>query len=206
MATTSGGFNIGGNGLRAKLSDEPVYRRLATNLAPAESSRGDPGVLLDGAELTGQSIQIAPLSGLPATLCYVKVVPLTAAEVESARAKSKHRTSIATFDGHSWIWPFKPTTAEELAEEFRGLEETDIGKWWFQVTCGSGCYPSKVGTYPGEGTTDFPTGAYANYTRSLETLFKTASIRSRSHAMRPRPKARSSTSCCVPQAAGIHAL
>jgi hypothetical protein len=160
LATTSGGFNIGGNGLRAKLSDEPVYRRLANNLALLPNRRAViQECFLTVAELTGQSIQIAPLSGLPATLCYVKVVPLTAAEVESARAKSKHRTSIATFDGHSWIWPFKPTTAEELAEEFRGLEETDIGKWWFQVTGADlVCYPSKVGTYPGEGTTDFPTG------------------------------------------------
>ena len=174
LATTSGGFNIGGNGLRAKLSDEPVYRRLANNLALLPNRRAViQECFLTVAELSGQSLQIAPLSGLPATLCYVKVVPLTAAEVESARAKSKHRTSIATFDGHSWIWPFKPTTAEELAEEFRGLEETDIGKWWFQVTGADlVCYPSKIGTYPGEGTTDFPTGAYANYTRSLETLFK----------------------------------
>ena len=66
-----------------------------------------------------------------------------------------------------------PTTAAELAEEFRGFEDTDIGKWWFQVTGADlVCYPSKVGTYPGEGTTDFPTAAYAAYTRSLQTLFE----------------------------------
>jgi hypothetical protein len=34
------------------------------------------------------------------------------------------------------------------------------------------CYPSKVGTYAGEGTVDFPTGAYSVYTKSLETMFK----------------------------------
>jgi hypothetical protein len=98
---------------------------------------------------------------------------MTAAEVAACQTPSKHRTAIATFDGHSWIWPFQPTTAEELAEEFRGFEGTDIGKWWFQVA-GSDlvCYPSKVGTYPGQGTEDFPTNNYANYTRTLETLFK----------------------------------
>lgn len=174
LATTSGGFNIGGNGIRAKLSDEPVFKRLANNLALEENRRAViQECFLTVAELKGQSLQIAPLPGQPATVCYVKVVPMTAAEVKTAQAPSKHRTSIATFDGHSWIWPFKPTTAEELAEEFRGFEGTDIGKWWFQVT-GSDlvCYPSKVGTYPGEGTVDFPTGAYAAYTKSLETMFK----------------------------------
>jgi hypothetical protein len=174
LATTSGGFNIGGNGIKAKLSDEPVFRRMANNLALLPNRRAViQECFVTVAELKGQSLEIAPMPGLPATVCYVKLVPMTDAEVAASQAKSKHRTSIATFDGHSWIWPFKPTTAEELAEEFRGYEGTDIGKWWFQVT-GSDlvCYPSKVGTYPGEGTVDFPTGAYSVYTKSLETLFK----------------------------------
>ncbi|MCB1063114.1 MAG: hypothetical protein KDN20_09360, partial [Verrucomicrobiae bacterium] len=173
LATTSGGFNIGGNGLKAKLSDEPVFKRLTNNLALAKNRRAViQECFLTTAELNGQSIEIAPLPGLPATICYIKLVPLTEAEKQRATAPSSHRTSIATFDGHSWIWPFQPTTAEELAEEFRGFEDTDFGKWWFQVTGADlVCYPSKVGTYPGEGTTDFPTENYAAYTRSLETLF-----------------------------------
>lgn len=174
LATTSGGFTIGGNGLKAKLSDEPVFRRLANNLALLPKRRAViQECFVTRAELKGQSLEIAPLPGLPATLCYIKLVPMTTAEVTASQTPSKHRTSIATFDGHSWIWPFQPTTAEELAEEFRGFEGTDIGKWWFQVA-GSDlvCYPSKVGTYPGQGTEDFPTSNYANYTRTLETLFK----------------------------------
>lgn len=177
LSTTSGGFNIGGNGIRARLSGEPVFKRMANNLALLENRRAViQECYLTVAELNGQSVEIAPLAGLPATVCYVKLVPLTDAEVQARKAKpaaSATRTSIATFDGHSWIWPFRPTTAEELAEEFRGFEDTDIGKWWFQVAGADlVCYPSKVGTYPGEGTTDFPSGSYAAYTRSLETLFK----------------------------------
>ncbi len=174
LATTSGGFNIGGNGIKAKLDDEPVFKRLANNLALLPQRRAViQECFLTVAELKGQSLEIARLPGLPATVCYVKTVPLTEAEARAALAPSKHRTSIATFDGHSWIWPFRPATAEELAEEFRGLEGTDIGKWWFQVT-GSDlvCYPSQVGTYPGQGTEDFPNGTYAAYTRTLEALFK----------------------------------
>lgn len=177
LSTTSGGFNIGGNGIKARLSDEPVFKRMANNLALLENRRAViQECYLTVTELKGQPVEIAPLPGLPATVCYVKLVPLTDAEVQARKsnpASSPTRTSIATFDGHSWIWPFRPTTAAELAEEFRGFEDTDIGKWWFQVTGADlVCYPSKVGTYPGEGTTDFPTGAYAAYTRSLETLFK----------------------------------
>lgn len=177
LATTSGGFNIGPNGIRARLSDEPVFRRMACNLDLLPNRRG---VIqenyLTTAELNGQSIEIAPFPGRPANVCYVKLVPLTAAEVSKWKARQgspRAGNTIATFDGHSWIWPFKPTTAAELAEEFRGFEDSDISKWWFQVTGADlVCYPSKVGTYAGEGTADFPTGAYATYTRSLETLFK----------------------------------
>ncbi len=174
LCTISGGFDIGPSGIKAKLSDEPVFRRLANNLPLLENRRAViQECFVTVANLNGQSLEIAPLPGVAANVCYVKAVPMTEAEVKAAQAPSKHRTSIATFDGHSWIWPFRPTTAEELAEEFRGFEGTDIGKWWFQITGADlACYPTKVGTYPGEGTTDFPTGAYAVYTKSLETLFK----------------------------------
>lgn len=173
LATTSGGFNIGGNGMKARLSDEPVFKRMACNLPLLPNRRGViQEQFLTVAESKGQSVEIAPLPGLPATVCYVKLVPVTADEARS-RTAPRQRTSIATFDGHSWIWPYRPRTAAELQEEFRGFENTDIGKWWFQV-CGADlvCYPSKVGNIPGEGTTDFPTSTYAAYTQTLQGLFK----------------------------------
>ena len=90
------------------------------------------------AKLDGQSIEIASLPNLPATICYVKLVPLTEDEVSKWTAQqnatdSKTRTSIATFDGHSWIWPYQCRTANDLLANFRGYEGSDIGKWWFQV-------------------------------------------------------------------------
>jgi hypothetical protein len=176
LATTSGGFNIGGNGMKARLSDEPVFKRMACNLDLLPNRRGViQEQFLTVAELKDQSVEIAPLPNLPATVCYVKMVPLTPAETKSWQARRtapRQRSSIATFDGHSWIWPYHPRTAAELQEEFRGFEDSDIGKWWFEVTGADlVCYPSKVGTYPGEGTTDFPLAAYEGYTRSLEALF-----------------------------------
>lgn len=173
LATTSGGFTIGGNGLKAKLSDEPVFKRLANHLPLLADRRAViEDCYLTAANLNGQSLEIAPLHGLPANLCYVRVVPLSEAELAEAFAPSDQRKAIATFDGHSWIWPFRPVTGAQLAEEFRGFETSDFGKWWFQVTGADLVnYPSEAGTYPGQGTVDFPTDAYAAYTESLETLF-----------------------------------
>jgi len=174
LATTSGGFNIGGNGLKAKLSDEPVFRRLGNHLPLLAGRRAViEDCYLTAANLTGQSLEIAPLQGLPANLCYVRVVPLSDAELGEALAPSDKRSAIATFDGHSWIWPFRPVTGAQLAEEFRGFETSDFGKWWFQVTGADVVnYPSEAGTYPGQGSEDLPTENYAAYTESLETLFK----------------------------------
>ena len=91
LATTSGGFKIGGNGLKARLSDEPVFKRMANNLALRENRRAViQECYLTVAELKGQSVEIAPLPGLPATICYLKLVPLTEAEVE-ARSQSRLR-------------------------------------------------------------------------------------------------------------------
>jgi hypothetical protein len=105
----------------------------------------------------------------------VKLVPLTPEEVaawQQPRADDGTRTAIATFDGHSWIWPYRPRTAEHLRETFRGFERSDVKKWWFQVTGADlTCYPSKVGNIPGDGTQDFCRWEYEEYTCSLEALF-----------------------------------
>ncbi|HUT91860.1 MAG TPA: hypothetical protein VMY37_20365 [Thermoguttaceae bacterium] len=119
-ATVSTGFKEAKNGLRAKLSDEPVFKRMANNLALLPN-RVDviQEEFLTVARLEGQSLEIAPLPNLPATVCYVKLVPLTAAEVaawsaQRAQTNRATRTAIATFDGHSWIWPYEPRTANDL--------------------------------------------------------------------------------------------
>lgn len=179
LATTSGGFDIGSNGARARLSDEPVFRRMSCNQELLPNRRGViQENFLTVADLKGQAVEIAPLLNQPANVCYVKLVPLTEPEVKAWQAQQAPggrptRNGIATFDGHSWIHPYEPHTAAELLEEFRGFEDSDFGKWWFQV-CGADLvnYPSQVGTYPGEGTVDFPLKAYEGFTRSLEALFK----------------------------------
>ncbi len=177
--TVSTGFKEAKNGFQAKLSNETVFKRMANNLA-LQPNRVDviEEEFLTVSSLDGQSIDFAPLPNLPATICYVKLIPLTDQEVATwtsdrvAAAKRTTRTSIATFDGHSWIWPYEPKTADDLLGNFRGFENSDIGKWWFQVLGADlVIYPSKVGNMPGESTVDFPTAAHASFTHSLKALW-----------------------------------
>jgi hypothetical protein len=60
---------------------------------------------------------------------------MTEADVCANEAPSRHSTSIATCSGYSWTWPFKPTTAEEFAEEFQKdasylLKDADGSSSW----------------------------------------------------------------------------
>jgi hypothetical protein len=179
LSTVSTGFKEAKNGLKAKLSDEPVYQRMANNLALLPN-RVDviQEEFVSVSKLDGQTLELATLPALAATICYVKLVPLTEDEVaawtaESLPAKSSTRTAIATFDGHSWIWPYQAKTADDLRANFRGFERSDVGKWWFQVLGADlTAYPTKVGSIAGEGTVDFSSGGHATFLRTVQGLIK----------------------------------
>ena len=175
LSTVSTGFKEAKNGLKAKLSSEAVFKNMANNLALLPDRRDViQEQFLTVAELNGQSVELVQQVAMPATVCYVKLVPLTADEAaawsaERAPGNRATRTSIATFDGHSWIWPYKPQTPDDLRANFRGFEDSDIGKWWFQVLGADlVCDPSKVGHIPGEGTVDFGSGGHATFVNSAK--------------------------------------
>ena len=138
ISTVSNGFNAQKIGLKAKLSREPVFRHTANNLALLADRRDViQEQFLTVANLDGDSVEMIPQPGEPVTVCYVKLVPLTEEEsktwpAQHAPENSKTRTAIGTFDGHSWIWPYQPKNAADLHATFRGLEDSDIGKRWFQ--------------------------------------------------------------------------
>ncbi len=176
-STTATLSNVVKNGWRAKLSDEPVFRRMATNMA-LDPNRADviQEHFLTVANLNGQSVEFASLPGLPATLCYVKLVPLTEPEAQAWNRRepdTASRTAIVTFDGHSWIWPYKPRTEEDLRATFRGFENSDIKKWWFQVLGADlVIHPTQVGNLPGGETEDFSTEAHASFVETVKHLHK----------------------------------
>ena len=88
-------------------------------------------------------------------------------------AERKHRTQVATFDGHSWIWPYRPQTAEQVIENFEGYPPYDFGVYWYGILGADlVSYPSRIGTIPGEGTEDFSRPEHLEYTRSVKTLIE----------------------------------
>ncbi len=177
VCTVSAGLDkADDNGVRVKLSGDRVFRRMSNGM-PLLKPRRDivQEIFLTAADLTGQSLDVAPMPFKPATVCYVKLVPLTEAEITARKYFTRDpatRPIIATFDGHSWIWPYRPRTIDHLQETFRGFERTDVTKWWFQVGGADlTCYASQVGNIMGDGTKDFCRWEYAEFTQSLEALF-----------------------------------
>lgn len=177
VGTVSNGIQETGNIVRAKLSGREAFKRMSNHqrVRPANDRRDSiQEIFLDVADVTGQSVQIAQAPFKPAAVMYVKLVPLTQEEVahwQSSTDDPAARPLIATFDGHSWIWPYRPRTAAHLKETFEGFQHTDFKKWWFQVMGADlVCYPSKVGTLPGIDTEDFPRWEYEEFVTSLKAL------------------------------------
>ena len=125
-----------------------VYRRMSNGL-PLLKPRRDQiqEMFLTAADLTGQSLDIAAMPFMPSTLCYVKLVPLTDDEFAAWQkpVPKENRTTIATFDGHSWIWPYRPAHRRRPARaRFAGWSGATVGKWWFQVLGADlTCYPTR---------------------------------------------------------------
>lgn len=179
LSTVSGGINKAQqSGITAKLGKNESFRRMQNNMR-LTPTRGDvvQEQLLAVAELDpSEVVEIKPLPNFAATVMYIRLVPLADAERlawEKEGRDTSHRSAVATWDGHSWIWPYAPRTASDLRSSFVGIERTDFNQWWFCVTGADLVnYPSKVGTIAGATTKDFPTKAHAEYSHSLVKLLE----------------------------------
>lgn len=162
LITTSNGLGQAtDNGLRVKLEREPVYRRMANNVKVVAPRRDQvQEQFFTVTDLSREdALEFAPLPNLPATVAYVRLVLVTAEEKQAWLRDLRERstkTSVFTFDGGSWIWPYRPRSAEDLRANFRGMEGTDAGLWWFQIGADQVYYKSKVGTVRFDGAEDFP--------------------------------------------------
>lgn len=177
LSTVSGGLHIvQASGVRAKLGSAAVHRRMSPNLDLLEPRRDViREQFLAVADLKpGETVEFAQLPGKPATVAYVRLVPLTEAERlawAQEMGREETRTAVATFDGHSWIWPYRPRAAADLVENFEGFQRTDFGQWWFGVMGADlVTYPSEIGTIGGYDTEDFPTENHEAYTKSVLEL------------------------------------
>ena len=179
VCTVSGGlFTPQNSAIKAKLGSQRVFRHMSNKMKMVEPRRDViQEIFLTVADFQSpDTIDIAQMPDLPGTVNYVRLVPVAPVEYAAWNedlANEEFRTSILTFDGHTWIWPYKPRTAEDLEANFEGLQYTDAGQWWFKML-GTDlvCYPSSRATVPGTGTTVFSRPADRIFTESTEALIK----------------------------------
>ena len=161
----------------ARLSGEKTFTLLTL---PEEWQREeDEGELIremywKAADLTGQDIVLGQLSwraaagdgmgslqSADARLAYIKLVPLSEAEVEAIRAdqqRSDRRRLFVHNDAGSFFFRCRPTSAEDIRRHVEPYRDSDISRLYWEAGGGDLLkYPSKIGrnsTY--DGLMDFP--------------------------------------------------
>ena len=120
VCTVSGGLAVSRqSAIKAKLGSRKVYRHIANQIKMIQPRRD----VIQEIFLTVEDFQspdtvdIAQMPDLPGTVNYVRLVPVAPEEYAAWNedlANEEFRTSILTFDGHSWIWPYHPRTVEDL--------------------------------------------------------------------------------------------
>lgn len=179
VCTVSGGLSVPRqSAIKVKLGSRKVYRHMANQMKMIEPRRDVIQEIFLAVEdfQSPDMVDIAQMPDLPGTVNYVRLVPLSLVEYSAWKedlANEEFRTSILTFDGHSWIWPYKPRTAEDLEANFEGLQYTDADQWWFQML-GTDlvCYPSERATIPGADTAVFSRPADRAFSESMDALIK----------------------------------
>lgn len=154
--------------VRVKLTNDVTYQHRRYSGARDDIDE----VFFKAADLTAQNLQIAQMrmqakmdlrpdtTPRHTVLMYVKLVPLTEAEVtwiKQDREQKNTKKLIATLDAFSWIHQNYPTTKEEFLEDFEHFRDSDFGTIYWQIIGGDLVnYPSKLGTIPGELSEDRP--------------------------------------------------
>lgn len=163
------------NKVEAKFSKDPAYTRLSNRL-DLGSRRRDvlEEVFLGVADLSGNDLQFSTVYQQPARIHFVKLIPLEDGEVKAVladRAQRETKKLVATFDGYTWIHPFRPKTREDLAATFSAYRDSDFKTWWFQVGGADLVHhPTKVGNLMGDKLDTFPRSVDREYTESVKYL------------------------------------
>lgn len=150
------GWHYGADNLvRIRLSGDRAYAHRAHRAKQTQIQE----IFLTCADLSGKSLELAQQSaGFPkaCVLMYVKLVPLTEADFRAYRAdvlNAAGRTLVATIDGSSFLYARRPTTKQEVLEEFEGLRDSDFGTIWYggaEVGIG-GEEPNELDDFPAQG-------------------------------------------------------
>jgi hypothetical protein len=134
-------------------------------------------VFFKAADLTGQDLHFRQRSHGHARGCgiaYVKLVPLTPAEVDALQADQRdttHHRLTATIDGFTFFHNRKPTTRQDLLEEIESYRDTDFDSIILQMGGADFAnYPSQVGQMIGQDLDDFPRPGDRDYAEAIHTL------------------------------------
>ncbi len=165
------------NNLEVKLTKDPAYTRLSNRLDLASPRRDVlEEIFLGVANLTENDLHVSTVYEMPARIHYVKTIPLTETEVAAAiadREQKATKTSVATFDGFTWIHPFRPQNRADLAATFSAYRDSDFKTWWFQVGGADLVHhPTKVGNLMGAHLDTFSRTVDREYVESVRHLHK----------------------------------
>ena len=148
--------------LRARLTGEESFTYLATH--PDEGTFQAERLLerfWKIADLTGQQIelgQVSPRVGsgdeagsfvcTPANIAYIKLVPLSPAEVEAHladEARTDRRRVFVHNDAHGYLWNGGPLTVEEIQREVAPFADSDVARIYWEAAVGDlTFYPSAI--------------------------------------------------------------
>ncbi|MCA9062914.1 MAG: hypothetical protein KDA96_07640, partial [Planctomycetaceae bacterium] len=163
------------NSVEVKFTSDSSYTRLSNRLDLGPQRRDVlEEVFLAAADLTNNDLQFSTVYHMPARLHYVKTIPLTDEEVAwilADRAQKTTKTAVATFDGFTWIHPFRPQNRADLAATFSAYRDSDFKTWWFQVGGADLVHhPSQRGNLMGEHLDTFPREIDREYVESVRYL------------------------------------
>ncbi|MCA9142044.1 MAG: hypothetical protein KDB05_04630 [Planctomycetales bacterium] len=163
------------NNVEVKLTRDPASTRLSNRLDLASPRRDVlEDVFLGVADLSDNDLHFSTVYEMPTRIHYVKTIPLTDAEVATILADRKQtatRTSVATFDGFTWIHPFRPQNRADLAATFSAYRDSDFKTWWFQVGGADLVHhPTTVGNLMGGHLDTFPRTVDREYVESVRHL------------------------------------
>ena len=149
--------------LKLKLTGDPCFTRIADRPAPFEANTTYlKETLFKVADLGGRDLIVSKTRGAygkKAYIAYVKLVPLTAAEVAAIQAdRRRHdtRTMQVSIDGASFFGHNEYTKAEHVLELVERYRHSDVAKVIWAVCYGDMTnYPSQVGVFE-DGHTAVP--------------------------------------------------
>lgn len=163
------------NQIEVKLTSDPAFTRLSNRLELVMPRRDVlEEVFLGTADLTENDLHFSTVYHMPSRIHYVKVIPLTndeIAAIQEDRKQKATRTSVATFDGFTWIHPFRPQDRTDLAATFSAYRYSDFKTWWFQVGGADLVHhPTRVGNLMGGHLDTFPRTVDREYVESVRHL------------------------------------